>query len=168
MYKVETMYADEGVQGLYYTDSVLLRLANAIKDYRRMGWSIRYAAKITGIHASVWNALINRGSINLRSYLQLSGWYSWDLSRDVNYIYAEMVYSPAELVHRVERLFPDNYNLYACCRLIDTYNRLSPDTTWRNINYAPGRKVEDFGDILYWVAAQEREWGFVNPLDLED
>ena len=153
---------------LYMSLSVKDRLESASKYLRAHNWNVRQAYRLTRIHASVWNCLMRGQGMNLYSYFEIARYFGWNLLRDPNYYYANVICPPADLARRIERLFPDNYNLYAATRFIDDCLGYRQDTTWKHIYYSPGRDNRKFCEILKWIADGEYQFAWHDALDLED
>ena len=152
---------------LYTTGAMHQRFASVREFIAHGNISLAELARQSRIPVSTWSFIKNKKPLGLATYLAVGKYLHWDLRRDPNYIYAEVVYSPADLCRRVERLLPDNYNLYAGCRFIDQCLNFKTDTTWRCVNYAPGRDSFKFCCVLQWIADGEYQWAYSDAIDLE-
>lgn len=170
MYYYHAMsYPGEGkTNRLYTTGAMHQRFADLREFIAREKVSMTELSRQSRISAATWSTINNKKSLGLASYLAVGKFLHWDLRRDPNYIYAEVIFPPADLCRRVERLLPDNYNLYAGCRFIDHCLGFSTDTTWRCVNYAPGRDSLKFCHILQWIADGEYQWAYTDAIELEN
>ena len=113
--------------------------------------------------------------IPLGEYLEAADHYGWDLSRDVNYIYVTRKYPSRDLKRRVTRVisrfFDEHIPFRLCCGFL--HDVLFLNWTGRlnvreAMNYNPKSDLFVFAKVLLWVRRRELDYGFDDPLDLED
>lgn len=94
--------------------------------------------------------------------------HGWDLSRDINYCYANVIYPPEEIKRRIRRLYTGRgYSHVIEVELSDEISYCAP-TIYSTISYGVLRTVHVYGSLMTYIAKCEQSLGYSDALNFED
>lgn len=101
-------------------------------------------------------------------YLKLAEVFSWNLSRDVNYAYAEVLYPPEELIRRCRRVITDTPHLNILSYTIQGKIGYDLPTIADTLTYGKWRCSMCYGRLMLYVRERERLMQYHDALDFEE
>lgn len=101
-------------------------------------------------------------------YLRIAEMFEWDLSRDVNYAYAEVLYPPEDIIRRCRRVIVDTPHLNILSYGIQGIIGYDLPTIMDTLTYGKLRCSMCYGKMMLYVSDQERAQGYADALDLEE
>lgn len=155
---------------LYVTTSVQKRIDGLTFDMLASGLSVKETASMLNVKVSTLNNYIySKNYMPLHVYLKCAEVFHWDLSRDVNYMYANRLYSPEELKRRLKRIGIRSYfELSAILDYVKQDQLRSAVNYLREYTYGHTSTVICYGKIVRFIAHEEKLDGYADALDVED
>lgn len=101
-------------------------------------------------------------------YLRLAEAFEWDITRDVNYAYAEVLYPPEDIIRRCRRVIADTRHLNILSYTIQGIIGYDLPTIADTLTYGKWRCSICYGKLLQYVQSQEREKQYADVLDIEE
>lgn len=149
---------------LYVTETVRRRFAGLKADISARGETIRSVSAAICVHPMrLYQSCNGISYLYLDSYLKLGEFMKWDLRRDVNYIYANVIYQPDELILRLRHIGIRTYR-----ELTHRIGYGTRDMISGSVKYSRKRTLQCFGAILYYISSEEHKAGYPDAIELED
>ena len=176
-YRASLYSKDKGIEWeeLYMSKSVTRRLRRLRYQIDYSGFTVadlaRYLRslhfKCNPAHIRNWYSGIQHPSLAI--YLTLAGIFNWDLSRDVNYAYANVLYTPSDIKSRLLRIFGGNMPLRSIIKILSAQS--SNKGHWyyveHSLSYGIHRSLKLYGKYMRLISIFEQALGFADALDFE-
>ena len=155
---------------IYVTEAVKRRIAEYFRRAELEGLTLKQQGERFGVSPGTLCS-IKKGKETpmLDLYLKMCREYKFDLSRDVNAIYAKRAYSVEFIKSRIMRVIPirkDGEAIWAC--LTEALNYANKDIVSASMQYKPKGRLTVYATALMYIKRKELEQGHIFPLELED
>lgn len=118
---------------------------------------------------ATYDAFINAKRVpSLEEYLNICDYLGYNLKRDVNYYYANVILTPKEIKRRVMRCFYFIETFSDSCLYIGQELGYTLTAVTNTVNYRMGRSMQMYGHLLKYIQASEKKGGYEDALTLED
>lgn len=155
---------------IYVTEAVKCRLSEYFRLAELEGLTFVQQGERIGVSPGTLCSIKKGKEIPMLDlYLKLCREYKFDLSRDVNAIYARRQYSIEFIKRRIARVIPIRKKgeaIWAC--LTEAINYANKDIVSASMQYKPKGRLTVFATALMYIKRKEIEQGHIYPLDLED
>ena len=117
---------------------------------------------------NVINLITRRQNPSLEGYLKLSEVFDWDLSRDVNYAYAMVMYPPAEIKRRLQRVFSLSLTLKSIASFFCIHGYGEITMIYDSMTYGYYRNSRVYASVMRKLALYEKLLGYSDALRFEE
>ncbi len=167
MYKAKKLYPIYKYrEHLYMTDGVKRRLEEfrlAVRNCHSMSAAaLKYCLQVTVVRSFINNCQ----GVTLDTWCRLHDSMRWDLSRDVNWSYAQVKHTPEDIQRRVIRLLGKSSS--PAVLLTEAMNLADERKVYATITYGEFRTCKYYGHIMTWLGRQEKLRGYDDALDFEE
>ena len=156
-------------QNLIVTRGVIERL-----DSLRISLYVKYkgvqrGARLMGMtRVYLYNLMRGERTPSLDVYLKLAKVFDWDLSRDVNYAYAMVMYPPAEIKRRLQRVFSLSLTLKSIASFFCIHGYGEITMIYDSMTYGYYRNSRVYASVMRKLALYEKLLGYSDALRFEE
>lgn len=172
MYKALRLYPgnyDGADEHVYITDAVRKRFNDMRKSVNTDRKELLKFLKAIDYRLELQTDILKIKLLpNIDVYLRLAEAFDWDLSRDVNYAYANVLYPPEEIKRRIVRQYPDVAHMLGMCGRLKRKIGYDLETLRDTIMYGEKRCSMCYGHLMFFLKKLEIAGGVHDPLDLEE